>query len=191
MTHYINIKFLLYEEGDLAFLRNTLFTKLHKALFDLKSTDIGVSFPRADQKLGCMVRLHSGKESLQELQERNWLGGLSDRCQISDILPVPDTIKGYQVVSRIQPNMRQSKLRRIIKRSQKSENEIRDDEVKNYEAKMFEGRLSNPYLELRSTSNSQLYRIYIAFGTLLQEPQSGEFDQFGLSKTATVPIFDH
>ena len=54
---------------------------------------------------------------------------------------------------------------------------------------MFTKGLDNPYLELVSTSNEHTHRRYIQFSGLLTEPVDGEFDQFGLSKTATVPWF--
>jgi CRISPR-associated endonuclease Csy4 len=54
---------------------------------------------------------------------------------------------------------------------------------------MFQKGLDNPYLELESGSNGHLHRRYIVFGELMDKPMSGEFDQFGLSKTATIPWF--
>jgi len=49
--------------------------------------------------------------------------------------------------------------------------------------------IDNPYLELESASNDNKHRRYISFGELSDTPISGEFDTFGLSKTATVPWF--
>jgi len=46
-----------------------------------------------------------------------------------------------------------------------------------------------PYLDLVSDSNGKRYRRFIQVGELLDRPVAGEFDQFGLSKTATVPWF--
>jgi len=54
---------------------------------------------------------------------------------------------------------------------------------------MFTQGLDNPYLELESGSNGHKHRRYIQFGELLDAPVKGEFDQFGLSKVATVPWF--
>ena len=42
---------------------------------------------------------------------------------------------------------------------------------------------------LTSGSSGHKHRRYIEFGELLTQPISGNFDQFGLSKTATVPWF--
>jgi len=102
---------------------------------------------------------------------------------VSDILPVPEQTK-FRTVSRIQSNMTDAKSRRLIKRGSLS-----PEEAKQYKAKMFSKGLDNPYLELKSGSNGHLHRRYIQFGELLDEPVAGDFDQFGLSKVATVPWF--
>ncbi len=80
--------------------------------------------------------------------------------------------------------MSQSKLNRLLQRGS-----ITEDDVKNYKAKMFSRGLDNPYVELVSGSNGQRHRRYIEFGELLDNPVAGEFDQFGVSKTATVHWF--
>ena len=108
---------------------------------------------------------------------------MSGYCNVSDILPVPDLVQ-YRTVSRKQSNMTQSKFNRLIKRGS-----ITEAEAKQYKAKMFTKGLDNPYLELQSGSNGHKHRRYIEFGELLDNPVAGEFDQFGLSKTATVPWF--
>ncbi|RLA07241.1 MAG: type I-F CRISPR-associated endoribonuclease Cas6/Csy4 [Gammaproteobacteria bacterium] len=184
MNYYIDVKIQPDAEMRENFLLNKVFSKLHKAIFDLKAMDIGVSFPQAKNKLGCVIRLHSKKQNLENLQKLNWLGGLVGYCELSQILPVPDEIKGYKVLSRVRQNMTNAKLRRLIKRGK-----ISDDEVKGYKAKMFAGGLDEPYLELRSASTGKLYRLYIKIGKLQNEPVAGEFNNFGLSKTATMPIF--
>ena len=184
MKHYQCIKLLPDEECPLYFLRNTCFTKLHKALHDLKQTSIGVSFPNYKLKLGDVIRLHGEKGSLDSLQKSNWLGGLVGYCEVSDTLSVPEKIEGYRTVSRIRQNMTNSKLNRLIKRGA-----ITDSEVTNYKAKMFSTGLDNPYMELQSKTTGEKYRIYIAFGDLREQPTAGEFNHFGLGKTATVPWF--
>ena len=80
--------------------------------------------------------------------------------------------------------MTEAKLRRLIKRGS-----ITPESVKDYKVKMFEKGLDNPYLELDSTSSGHKHRRYIAFGELLSNPLKGDFDSFGLSKTATIPWF--
>jgi len=64
---------------------------------------------------------------------------------------------------------------------------ITEDHQKQYKAKMFQKGLDNPYLELESGSNGEKYRRYLAFSDLQDAPVQGEFDQFGLSKSASIP----
>jgi len=54
---------------------------------------------------------------------------------------------------------------------------------------MFQQGLDNPYLELDRSSNGHKHRRYIQFGELKTQIIEGAFDQFGLSKTATIPWF--
>ena len=183
MDYYIHIKLNPDAEMRENVLLNKVYTKLHKALFDLKADDIGISFPQWKVMLGRTLRLHSTQERLVSLQAINWLGGLVDYCNISDALPIPYEVK-HRTVSRIQTTMSQSKLNRLVKRGSISRKDTRD-----YRAKMFSRGLDNPYVELTSGSNGHKHRRYIAFGDLLDTAKEGQFDQFGLSNTATVPWF--
>ncbi len=193
MNHYTEIKLLPDEECDLPFLRNALYTKLHKAIYDLKSSDIGISFPQAKAKLGCVIRIHSSKNRLDELQAKNWLGGLSGYCKISEILPVPEKVKGHQTLSRIRQTMTDSKLKKRVEYQKNTgvldTSDKEKSYIKQYKNKMFATGLDNPYLELQSASTNGKYRLYIAFGELQKQATTGEFNRFGLSKIATVPIF--
>jgi len=183
MEFYIDIKVVSDAEVPIYFIRNKTYTKLHKALHTLKSTDIAISFPNYKVKLGDVIRLHGAESRLSELQGTNWLGGLSGYCDISEIQAIPDAVK-HRNISRIQTNMTASKLRRLIKRGS-----INAEQAKQYKAKMFTQGLDNPYLELNSSSNGNTHRRYIQFGELLDKPIAGVFDQFGLSKNATIPWF--
>jgi len=184
MKHYIDVQLKPDAEMRENVLLNKVYTKLHKALCTLKATDIGVSFPQYHVKLGDVVRIHGSDEKLVELQAMNWLGGLVGYCGVSDITPIPAQVK-FRTVSRKQSNMTVSKSRRLVKRGSLS-----PDEVKQYKAKMFSKGLDHPYLELESGSNGHKHRRYIQFGELLNVQVEGEFDQFGLSKVATVPWFE-
>jgi len=183
MNHYIDILIKPDVEMRENWLLNKVYSKLHKALFDLQSNWIGISFPEYKIKLGCIIRIHSTDKRLEELQQTNWLGGLKGYCVVSSVQAIPVNVV-YRNISRIQSNMTEAKLRRLVKRGS-----ISNDEMKKYKAKMFQKGLDNPYLELQSTSNGQLHRRYIHFGELLEQPVLGEFDSFGLSKAATVPWF--
>jgi CRISPR-associated endonuclease Csy4 len=202
MKYFFDLALLPDEEVPIFFIRNKVYTKFHKALFDLSATDIGISFPcpkKAKKKdknkmnFDEVIRLHATQKRLQQLQNLNWLGGLSGYCQVSEIFPTPDKVKGHQVISRIRQNMSLARMQKKITH-QKSKGYLKTDEdirayEKYYKAKMFKTGLDNPYLELQSASTGGKYRLYIAFGELQKEATKGEFNHFGLSSTATVPIF--
>jgi CRISPR-associated endonuclease Csy4 len=183
MKHYVEIVIQPDDEMRENVLLNKVYSKLHKALFTLKTTEIAVSFPKYKVLLGNVMRIHGTESKLSELQDTNWLGGLSGYCQVSSIQTVPDDVS-YKIISRIQSNMTEAKLRRLIKRGSISETKI-----KQYKVKMFQKGLDNPYFELQSNSNGHKHRRYIQFGELRKEAKKGVFDSFGLSKNATVPWF--
>ena len=183
MNNYIEITLTPGPEMPLNWLLNSIYTKLHKAMCDLNATNIGVSFPAYELTLSNVLRVHGKAGALNDLQGLNWIGGMKGYCKISDIKPIPAGTK-FRTVSRIQSTMSPAKLRRLMKRGS-----INGEDAKNYKARMFVKGLDNPYLEMVSGSNGQKHRRYIAFGPLLDGPVEGTFDQFGLSKTATVPWF--
>ena len=183
MDHYIDVLLLSDPELSLPILMNALFSKFHKALCNLHSTGIGVSFPKQGPNLGNLMRIHGTSTLLTKLQQLNWIGPMVGYCKIGDILPVPPQVK-YCRVFRIQPNMSPAKLRRLIKRGS-----IAEDETHRYKSKMISQCLFKPYIELTSGSTGHRHRRYIAFGPLQDKPVEGKFDQFGLSSTATVPWF--
>jgi len=183
MDHYIDIRILPDAEMRENLLLNKVYTKFHKALCILNTNDIGVSFPEYKIKLGRLFRIHGSAERLTELQKMQWLGGLSGYCNISEIKTVPEKIT-FRVISRIQTTMSPAKYRRLLVRGT-----ITEEGQKQYKARMFLKGLDNPYLELESGSNRQLYRRYFHFGDITDSPVTGKFDTFGLSKTATVPVF--
>lgn len=183
MNYYVNIQIKPDAEMRENVLLNKVYSKFHKALFTLNATDIGISFPDYKVILGNVIRVHANQDRLTELQALNWLGGLSGYCEVSDIQIIPNDAK-YRTISRKQANMTESKLRRLIKRGS-----ITAEEAKQYKAKMFTKGLDNPYLELESSSNGNKHRRYIQFSELFDKSVTGEFDHFGLSKTATIPWF--
>jgi CRISPR-associated endonuclease Csy4 len=184
MNSYIDVTLRPSPELPVNRLMNTVYSNLHKILFDLNSTDIGVSFPDFRVTLGNKLRVHGQSTALEMLEKTIWLGGVNDRCSASEISQIPKECS-HRVISRVQSNMTQSKLNRLLKRGS-----ISNEDARKYKAKMFAKGLDAPYLELVSGSNGHKHRRYISFGPLTSQPTEGEFDQFGLSKTATVPWFD-
>ena len=183
IDYYIDIKLIPNKEIRENVLLNQVYTSFQKRLYDLKSTDIAVSFPQYRLKLGKLFRIHGTKESLEKLNEKDWLGKYKAFCKVSNIIAIPEKVQ-YRTVSRVQQNMTEAKLRRLIKRGT-----ILEEGIKKYRIKMFQGGLDNPYVELVSMSNKQLHRRFIKFGDLENSKVKGEFDLFGLSKVSTIPWF--
>ena len=184
MDHYIDVKINPDTEMRENVLLNKVYTKLHKALCTLQATDFGVSFPKYTVKLGKVLRVHGTRDRSMVLQDLNWLGGLVGYCDKLLIQEVPADGVSYRTVSRKQANMTAAKLRRLIKRGS-----IPESDVKKYKIKMFSQGLDNPYLELQSGSSGHKHRRYLAFSRLSEQLKRGHFDQFGLSKDATIPWF--
>ena len=206
MDSYVDLKLKAEDDVSISFIRNKTCERLHKALVDLGSTNIGISFPQAKKKLGYIIRLHSTKEQLESLQALSYLSDLLDYLEVSQIHPVPAEIKGHQSILRVRQTMNEAKLKKRVAYQKANGTLKTEDEVKayikQYRAKIFATSLTNPYLEIQSASTNSRYRIYLKFGELQKEQTSGEFNQFGLSTTtttitttpipipiATVPVF--
>ena len=188
MDYYIDIELFPKKELRENILLNQLYSEFHKRLYDLNSTNIGVSFPNYRLKLGDILRIHGDKEALEKLQAKEWIIKYEKNYHISKIKPIPKEVK-YRTVSRKKQTMSQSKLKRLIKRAEDGKGGIKPEDIKKYKIKMLQGGLDNPFLELISASNRERYRRFIAFSELQEKPILGIFDHFGLSKISTVPWF--
>ncbi len=185
MEHYIELKI----NPDNAEMRenellNKVYSKFHKGLFELKSQNIGVSFPDYKIKLGRRMRIHGTQADLTQLQDLNWLGAFVGFCNINEIQPIPEKVD-YRNLSRIRTTMSKAKLKRLIKRKNLS-----TEEIKKYKQTMFKQGLTEPFIELASVSTGQFYHRFIYFSEIMEKSKTGTFDTFGLSKTATIPWFD-
>lgn len=183
MEYFIEINLQRNKELRPNILLNNVYTNLHQRLYDMNCKTVGVSFPNFRVILGNKLRIHGNLNDLNEIQSVDWLGNIKQYCVVSGIEPIPENVQ-YRTMSRIQSTMSQSKLRRLIKRGT-----ILEEDVKKYKVQMLQKGLGNPYVELVSASNGKLHRRYFQFGELQHKNVSGEFDFFGLSKTATVPWF--
>lgn len=128
------------------------FSICHLELVRLKSDDIGVSFPQADKTLGGVMRVHGGKASLESIAK--CCASLSDYCRVSPCREVPSDCD-WREVKRVQPAMSAAKVRRLVKRGSISE-------VEANERLRYPVELIHPYIQLRSCSNQQIFRIFIS-----------------------------
>ncbi|SLM32015.1 CRISPR-associated protein, Csy4 family [Desulfamplus magnetovallimortis] len=185
MDFYIEIKLLPDPEFKETILMNILFSKLHLALTENGHGEIGISFPFFEKTLGDTIRIHGSSSALERIQIINWLQGLQDYINMSDILRVP-ALTNFRIVKRIQTKSSIERLyRRSIKKgwitSEEAEKRIREQKVQ---------RLKSPYVQIKSLSTGQYFPLFINHGEILKSSVRGEFSAYGLSvANATIPWF--
>jgi CRISPR-associated endonuclease Csy4 len=184
VDYFVNIDLLNLQEFKQTTIMSLLVGRLHSALSEWKTSSIGISFPSAQINLGTRLRIHGSKQDLENLFSKDWLRPINDFIVISQLLPVPVNCR-YKVVKRVQSK---SNPERIYRRSVKN-GKINPSQVKeilsNGKAKL----LNLPYVELKSYSTGQNFKLFIEQGDSMEQPQKGDFSLYGLSNTATVPWF--
>lgn len=187
MDAYIEIRLLPDPEFPSGFLLGALYAKLHRALVEIKSTSIGVSFPgysQSPRRIGDSLRLHGAESALSQLMNESWLRGMTDHIQCSQILPIPESVQ-YRRVSRRQYK---TSRERLIRRRMKRKGETHEQAAEAIPASV-ERNPDLPYVHLRSSSTGQSFILFIEQGELSGEPASGVFNRYGLSQQATIPWF--
>ncbi|MGC3965602.1 MAG: type I-F CRISPR-associated endoribonuclease Cas6/Csy4 [Rhodocyclaceae bacterium] len=187
MDHYIDIRVRPDPEIAVAHVLNALAERLHLALVGLQARDVGISFPRfrSDRpSLGDLLRLHGTSAALNGLMANGWAATLADYVEIGSTTPVPAGAK-HRVVARRQVCSNAERVRRRqMKRQGWSEDQARERIPTSIEK-----RLDLPYLNLRSRSTAQPYRLFIEHRPCQNEATRGDFNAFGLSVSATIPWF--
>ncbi|ABS76551.1 type I-F CRISPR-associated endoribonuclease Cas6/Csy4 [Coxiella burnetii] len=191
MKHYLEIRLLPDPEFAPMTLMNALYAKLHRALVQLQSTDIGVSFPDYRLKeenffkpqLGTRLRLHSTIDRLQELMNTNWLRGMHDHIRIGRIYEVPSQPQ-YAIFRRAQVKSNAERIRRRHMRRHKVDYQEALARIPD----SVEKKLALPFLTFKSQSTEQMFRLYIK-QEILEKPLPGDFNSYAISKAATVPLF--
>ena len=187
MDHYVDIDLRPDPELAPCQLMSALFAKLHRALVAAPTLGLAVSFPRHDTAaphLGDRLRLHGSRASLGALLASGWLTGMRDHVTDTGPAAVPSGAK-HRAVRRVQAQSNPERLRRrLMKRHRldaaQARHRIPDSAAENLEL---------PFIQLRSASTGQTFRLFIAHGPIVDEAQAGEVNAYGLSQTATVPWF--
>lgn len=189
MDHYIDIRLRPDPDFPEPMLMGALYSKLHRALFDLEADAIGVSFPlrkhgvRA-RTLGEHLRLHGTQKSLEQLMAANWLTGMRDHVSVSDVLAVPANAQHINVARRQFNTGSPSRAKRYAKR-----NDVSEEEASQIYAKVAEKRIELPFVQINSRSTQQRFALFIEHGKPQEKPVVGTFNHYGLSPIATVPWF--
>lgn len=187
MDHYVDIDVRPDPEFPVHQLMSALYSKLHRTLVALDSTGIGVSFPDAKRnplELGKRLRLHGELAALSALMDSSWLTGMRDHVDLRSPTLVPG-IAEYRVVRRVQVKSSPERLRRRLMRR----HEIDEQEARVRIPDHIARKLSLPFVQWRSSSTGQSFRLFIDQGALQSEAVAGVFNTFGLSQGATVPWF--
>ena len=187
MDHYVDLTLLPDPEIAQQHLMGALFSKLHLALVAQHSENIGISFPAAQEDrvwLGECLRLHGDQAAIAGLMAHNWLTGMRDHVHSTAVLAAPPKA-GFRVVSRVQAKSNPERLRRRQMRRHGLDAGQALVRVPDTAAE----RLDLPYVQLRSQSTEQSFRLFIRHGPLLGTATAGTFGAYGLSATATIPWF--
>jgi CRISPR-associated endonuclease Csy4 len=184
MESYQEIRVLPDPEFGTDMLMAALFAKLHRALGKYAAGKIGVSFPRYGQKPGDIIRLHSTADTLAAFSQTLWLKGLNDHVDVSEIRDVPADAK-YCCFSRVQVKSSAERLRRRAVRKGRLTAEEALDRIPDSKSQV----TSLPFIQVKSLSTGEAFRLFIRRGALLTEPAEGVFGAYGLSAVATVAWF--
>lgn len=187
MDHYLDLTLLPNPEIAQPHLMAALFGKLHLALVAQRSEYIGISFPGVQASrvwLGECLRLHGGQADLSALMAGDWLLAIRDYLKASAVQPAPSGAR-FRVVSRVQAKSNPERQRR----RQVRRHGITADEALDRLPDSAAEKLDLPYIQLRSQSTGQHYRLFIRHGEVQQTATAGTFNAYGLSATATIPWF--
>jgi CRISPR-associated endonuclease Csy4 len=187
MDHYVDIEVLPDPEFPASQLMGALYAKLHRALVAQGCNHIGVSLPDVDEvgtHLGTRLRLHGELGHLAMLLASDWLAGMRDHVALTQPVRVPGNAQ-YRVVKRVQVKSSPERLRRrLMRRHGLSEEQVCQripDDVARFT------RL--PFIQMRSTSTGQTFRLFVEHGSIQAHAIPGDFNTYGLSQGATIPWF--
>lgn len=186
-THYINIRLLPDPEFSQAHLLGALYAKLHRVLVQLDASDIGVSFPEYNLKprtMGNVMRVHGHAHVLQRLMEADWLRGMYDHVECTQITAIPDQVSHRVVVRRqFKTNVERLRRRRMRRKGETKE------QAKEAIPASVERQPELPFVQLRSSSTGQPFRLFIEQSEGRPMAQDGTYNSYGLSMGASVPWF--
>ena len=116
--------------------------------------------------------------------ELNWLKGMRDHIEVSEIQLVPQDTQ-YCIVQRVQAKSNPERLRRRLI-ARKGINEAAAKEAIPDDAAE---KLSLPFVEITSQSTGQKFRLFVKHSIVKTQSLTGSFNAYGLSATATIPWF--
>jgi CRISPR-associated endonuclease Csy4 len=187
MNHYVDIDLRPDPEFPPYQLLAALYAKLHRALVAMDSDAIGVSFPGVDLKaphLGVRLRLHGELDVLSSLLASDWLSGMREHVALTQPAAVPGNAK-HRSVRRVQVKSSPERMRRRLMRRQNIDAQEAQQRIPDESARLTQ----LPFIQLRSTSTCQTFRLFIEHGPVEPIAVAGHFNAYGLSQGATIPWF--
>jgi CRISPR-associated endonuclease Csy4 len=187
MDHYVDIDLRPDPEFPSYQLMAALYAKLHRALVALASDAVGVSFPGFDSKsphLGARLRLHGELGVLSILLASDWLAGMRDHVVLTQPAPVPDNAK-HRRVGRVQVKSSPDRMRRRLMLRENIDEQAARQRIPDESARLTD----LPFIQLRSASSGQPFRLFIEHGPIQPHTVAGNFNSYGLSQGATIPWF--
>jgi CRISPR-associated endonuclease Csy4 len=180
MQYYIQFEAKPSEEIAPEIIISQVFSFCHNEMVKLNTNEVGVSFPEADNSIGRIMRVHGSEELLVPIAAA--FASLADYCKISAVKETPSNTE-WRMVKRVQPRSSAAKIRRLVKRGSITQQEA-DERVSS------PSTLSHPYLQLRSASTNQNFRLFITQVPLdngVGTDASVRFNTYGLG--GAVPWF--
>ena len=178
MNSYLDIQVRTAESTPVPTVMSSVFSRLHLLLVERGDGSIGVSFPAADKTLGTILRLHGTPDALMDISPQ--FSRFEDYCIISAPREVPSKHLWYQV-TRVQPKMSAAKVRRLVSRGSLSAAEAETMLRK-------PSSLSNPYVQVRSLSRGQAFRLFVDQRLADTPPKTAQtFNTYGLG--GVIPWF--
>lgn len=192
MNYYIDITLLPSSEITLGFLWRKVYQQVHLALAEQKNSsntfDFALSFPHYNDKvfpLGNCIRIFSSsQESFECLNMDKWIEQLKEYILLSEVTSIPNDVEQFAIFKRKQFK---SNVSRLARRFAKRKNIDYEEALKHYE-NFSEKETKLPFINVKSLSSNNEMKIFI-LQELTDEKVKGEFNAYGLSKTATVPWF--
>lgn len=188
MDRYVEIRLRADPEIAPHQLLSSLYGRLHRALVQLASRDVGVSFPDYDVQrpsLGTRLRLHGSAQSLHHLMSTTWLAGMRDHVDVMPIADVPARATHCRV-SRVQAKSSPARLRRRAMRRHGLDVTSAEQRIPDTAAE----QLKLPFVVIGSCSTGQpSFPLFIRQEGGVSGAVAGEFNSYGLGRGATVPWF--
>jgi len=186
-THYIDITLLVDPEFSHAHLLGALMAKLHRALVELGSSSIGISFPQyrlRPRSLGSTLRLHGTPDALQDLMALTWLQGMRDHVRLTDLAAAPPgaphcVVRRRQFKTSVE-RLRRRRMRRKGETTEQAAVAIPDS---------VERQVDLPFVRLSSVSTGQPFCLFLAQEPAHEVREGMSFNAYGLSQGGTVPWF--